>query len=307
VSKENSPHSSSEDIINQGLPQGTSPITVPQGQCSVEEELGTLSPNGGTPSSLTDRVLAMVNPRNPNDPGKGLKGGPLAKPVPVETVPTAFKWSNGGERVFVTGSFNNWQGKIMMHRNEHNPQEFVLVLDIPPGTHQYKFIVDEQWRLNEASPTVQHQGVTNNVVEVKRPVFEHLNSPFDDSDDEDVDEHGRKVTWGQRVPSIDEYSANPLKVPPHLNQHNIILNKEVPNQVDPYVLSIPGHELLNHLFIADNGSESGVVITAITQRFRTKASISVTPKFVTLIYYKPSHSSSSELPTSSSSTGSKPS
>jgi hypothetical protein len=41
----------------------------------------------------------------------------------VETVPTTFKWSHGGAAVFLTGSFNNWQGKIPMTRSDDNPKE----------------------------------------------------------------------------------------------------------------------------------------------------------------------------------------
>ena len=51
----------------------------------------------------------------------------------VETVPTAFKWShvngNSPEEVYLTGSFNNWQGKILMYKQEDG--EFALIIDIP--------------------------------------------------------------------------------------------------------------------------------------------------------------------------------
>jgi 5'-AMP-activated protein kinase regulatory beta subunit len=193
----------------------------------------------------------------------------------------------------VTGGFNNWQGKIMMHRNEDNPREFVLVIDIPPGTHQYRFIADEEWQLSPDSPKITTNGVTNNVVEVKRPVFEHAASPFDASDDEDVDELGNKIPYGQEVPGEEAYSAKPLKAPPHLSQANIVLNMEpVASEkgTDPYLLDVPGHELINHLIVNQSSNATGdenVLVTSITQRLRTKASISVTPKFVTLIYYKP--------------------
>jgi len=263
-----------------------------------KDEFGT-SPSGA-PSSLTERVQKMV--KQPEKEAS-VKKAPQAevKAPPIETVPTAFKWSGGGDRVFVTGSFNNWQGKIMMHKNEDNPQEFVLVIDIAPGVHHYKFIVDDDWRINPDLPTVGTGQDKNNVVEVKRPVFEHLASPFEDSDDEDVDENGKKLAYGQVIPGSEAYAAVPAKAPPQLSQRNVILNKECDNKGDPYLLQTPGHELLNHMCIQGNGSEnSPVVITSITQRFRTKASISITPKFVTLIYYKPAPPSAS-LPSSGSS------
>lgn len=238
----------------------------------------------------------MVHPRVPLDQAIQSQQQPGAIQE-LETVPTAFKWSLGGERVFVTGSFNNWQGKIMMHPNEDNKDEFVLIIDIPPGCHQYKFIVDEKWRLNPNAPTVVVQGVVNNVVEVKRPVFElsATDVPFDDSDD-DFDEFKRKLEYGQSVPPADAYTSLPQKMPPHLRAEHLAVNADI-NKTDPYVLPIPQHVTLNHLCMmhpeaiqgppTQSSDKRDVIVTSITQRFKTKPYISVTPKFVTLVYYRP--------------------
>lgn len=41
---------------------------------------------------------------------------------PIETVPTAFKWTHNNDspdsQVYLTGSFNNWQGKILMYKQD---------------------------------------------------------------------------------------------------------------------------------------------------------------------------------------------
>jgi hypothetical protein len=50
---------------------------------------------------------------------------------------------HGGKEVFITGSFNQWLGKIPMKRTQKN--DFTLTLDVPPGKHHYKFIVDDKW------------------------------------------------------------------------------------------------------------------------------------------------------------------
>lgn len=254
-------HKSSQPITTLGTPTG---------------RIGSGSlPPSPSPSSLTDRVMKMVNPS-----ARVLENKQVAQRQ--ETVATAFKWSHGGERLFVTGSFNQWQGKIMMHRNQANPSEFVLVIDIPPGQHEYLFIVDDQWRLNPDDPKIMHNGIENNCLEVKRPVFEQ--TVGDDSDD-DTNERGQPVRYGQVIPSLD-VANNPSKAPPHLGHKNVILNRDTPNPLDPTCLDIPGHEILNHACIFES-HRSDVMVTAVAQRFRTKPSISVTPKFVTLIYYKP--------------------
>jgi len=279
--------SSSLDEVPDHEGDGQPAKSSPKVPSSHKDENGVT----GGPSTLTDRVKILVKEKQEGIAKKPPVATVELKAPPIETVPTAFKWSGGGDRVFVTGSFNNWQGKIMMHKNEDNPQEFVLVIDIAPGLHQYKFIVDDDWRVNNDLPTVGGGQEKSNVVDVKRPVFEHIASPFDDSDEEDVDENGNKLKYGQVIPGAEAYASVPAKAPPQLSQRNVILNKECDNKGDTYLLSTPGHELLNHMCIQGNGSEnSAVVITSITQRFRTKASISITPKFVTLIYYKPAPS-----------------
>lgn len=60
-------------------------------------------------------------------------------------VSTTFTWKHGGREVFVTGSFNQWLGKIPMRKADNKNNEFSLMLDIPAGKHQYKFIVDDKW------------------------------------------------------------------------------------------------------------------------------------------------------------------
>ncbi|ELV11679.1 5'-AMP-activated protein kinase subunit beta-2 [Tupaia chinensis] len=56
--------------------------------------------------------------------------------------PTVIRWSEGGKEVFISGSFNNWSTKIPLIKS-HN--DFVAILDLPEGEHQYKFFVDGQW------------------------------------------------------------------------------------------------------------------------------------------------------------------
>ena len=34
-----------------------------------------------------------------------------------DIVPTVFKWEHGGRQVFITGTFNNWERQIPMHRS----------------------------------------------------------------------------------------------------------------------------------------------------------------------------------------------
>ncbi|CAI2738279.1 unnamed protein product, partial [Dicrocoelium dendriticum] len=54
-------------------------------------------------------------------------------------------------------------------------QNFYTIVDLPLGEHQYKFIVDGQWKLDTNQPiTTSPTGVQNNVIEVKASDFDVL-------------------------------------------------------------------------------------------------------------------------------------
>jgi hypothetical protein len=79
------------------------------------------------------------------------------------SVPVMFRWTHGGQRVMLTGTFNNWKGEIPMVRSG---QEFYQVLELPKGVHEYKFIVDDVWKFSSDLPMVHDAaGIVNNVVD----------------------------------------------------------------------------------------------------------------------------------------------
>ncbi|KXS15024.1 carbohydrate-binding module family 48 protein [Gonapodya prolifera JEL478] len=64
-------------------------------------------------------------------------------------IPVIITWTGGGKAVYVTGSFNNWKHKIRMAKSY---EDFTAILDLPPGTHHFKFIVDDEWRCSDDLP-----------------------------------------------------------------------------------------------------------------------------------------------------------
>ena len=76
-------------------------------------------------------------------------------------------WDHDGNHVLVAGSFNNWKpGKILEKRYVSSMSikflqctnngslflsdngQFSTFVDLPVGTHEYKFIVDGEWKHN---------------------------------------------------------------------------------------------------------------------------------------------------------------
>ena len=53
--------------------------------------------------------------------------------------------SADAKEVYLMGSFNNWnQKKHPMHQKDNGRWEKTVI--IPPGIHEYKFLVDGQWK-----------------------------------------------------------------------------------------------------------------------------------------------------------------
>ncbi|KAJ0079669.1 hypothetical protein Patl1_22604 [Pistacia atlantica] len=87
----------------------------------------------------------------------GVTGSPL--------IPVRFVWPHGGRRVFLSGSFTGWSEHMPMSPLEGCPNVFQIICRLPPGYHQYKFFVDDEWHHVEEQPYVSGTyGVVNTVL-----------------------------------------------------------------------------------------------------------------------------------------------
>lgn len=69
------------------------------------------------------------------------------------------------KRVFVAGDFNGWDPQV--NAMTRRAGQFVKSIKLPPGEHQYKFIIDGEWHVDPSAPTVlSTMGTINNVVRV---------------------------------------------------------------------------------------------------------------------------------------------
>lgn len=182
-------------------------------------------------------------------------------------VPTVFKWDHGGRNVYITGTFNNFERQIPMHRSGN---DFSYVHNVQRGKHAYKFIVDDEWRFAPDQPTVADiEGRINNFIDVSdfQP-YTGDDTFFDKSKERKVPiEEFHRV-----IPDLDEYTKEPPTLPPHLR--HIILNKLSPS-ADPLALPAPQHVSLNHLYctaIKDN-----MMVLGVTRRYKQK--------YLTLVFY----------------------
>ncbi|KAM7269372.1 hypothetical protein ACFE04_024869 [Oxalis oulophora] len=71
-------------------------------------------------------------------------------------------WTSPADEVFLTGSFDGWSTQRKMEKS--GAGIFSLTLQLYPGRHEIKFIVDGEWRIDPLRPVVNNDGHKNNLL-----------------------------------------------------------------------------------------------------------------------------------------------
>ena len=80
-------------------------------------------------------------------------------------VPTLFEWKDGGETVLITGSFCDWNQRFILNKNKYT-DNFDLLLYLPEGKYEFKFIVDNNWVCsNYYNKITDEKNNTNNIID----------------------------------------------------------------------------------------------------------------------------------------------
>jgi 5'-AMP-activated protein kinase regulatory beta subunit len=210
-----------------------------------------------------------------------------------KTIPVVFKYptSPRDKEAFLTGSFTNWKDMVPMVKSDN---DFVAILELPEGEHDYKFNIDGRWEydLNEPSKDDGHNG-RNNIVTVKKSDFEVMEALTSDSiltnnqnsslnKQQSIDSDIARSPPGsyeQDWPPTSQKEFAQTDKPPFLPPHllNIILNKDTAAHYEPALLPEPNHVMLKHLYALS--IRDGVMVLSTTTRYKQK--------FVTTCFYKP--------------------
>lgn len=203
----------------------------------------------------------------------------LAHPPIEPKVPAVFRWKGGGKEVFLSGSYDGWKARIPLSKSR---EDFYGIVDLPAGEHEYKFLVDGQWKVNHDEPTKEAEaGITNNVLSVKESDFEVFEALARDSSSlENVKEisHSPAGSYTQEIPRemLEDSTVHPPTLPPHL-LNKVLLNQDVDLTCEPSLLPEPQHVMLNHMYALS--IKEGVMALSATHRYKKK--------FVTTLLYKP--------------------
>jgi hypothetical protein len=102
--------------------------------------------------------------------GESYTAQKLALPAASLKGNTTFKLKGYADAsiVALAGSFNNWNQSQFIFGREG--EEWICRIDLEPGKHSYKFIVDGNWLLDPANPNTEDDdyGVKNSVIMVPK-------------------------------------------------------------------------------------------------------------------------------------------
>ena len=133
-------------------------ITAPGGWTGTDTVLVTATDPGGLGATATIEVSVSDEPPDPPGPACGVH---VFTYTPLGAVGA----------VFVAGSFNGWNAEPATGdalADEDGDGTWELALDIGPGHHTYKFVVDGEWLVDPANPQTEDDGfgANNSVVDL---------------------------------------------------------------------------------------------------------------------------------------------
>lgn len=134
---------------------------------------------------------------------------------------TEFYWDEGGNEIYITGSFCEWKDFFLMEKNEKGIYTKILML--PPGFYQYKFKIDNNWAYSQKQPKFEdNNGNVNNFIDTTN----YNENMIQDKQQEKKEEKKENIEKTQkiRIDNIIEpkYKINNIKRNPSTKSTNSI-------------------------------------------------------------------------------------
>ncbi|KAG5408840.1 hypothetical protein IGI04_005159 [Brassica rapa subsp. trilocularis] len=181
-------------------------------------------------------------------------------------IPIIITWNQGGNEVAVEGSWDNWRSRKKL---EKSGKDHSILFVLPSGIYHYKVIVDGESKHIPELPFVSDEmGNVCNILDVHNFVPENPESIAEFEAPPSPDH-----SYGQTLPTAEDYTKDPLAVPPQLRLTLVDTSEETGKAAKPQ------HVVLNHVFIEQGWSSQSIVALGLTHRFESK--------YITVVLYKP--------------------
>ena len=183
-------------------------------------------------------------------------------------IPVTFEWTGGGNSVYLSGSFCNWNQLFLMQKNSEG--KYILKLDITKGLIQYKFKVDNEWKINNNFPSIIDNGNLNNYMDITK--IEYSNKSEATTDENTNTESSTKYSTSKYIKYNygNHFPKNKEMLEANIAPENYWKKIKDENKIE--------NENINHLIFNDNNSVSANNVISVVCRYRLKCT-----KF---IYYK---------------------
>uniref|UniRef100_A0A1J3GU40 SNF1-related protein kinase regulatory subunit beta-1 n=1 Tax=Noccaea caerulescens TaxID=107243 RepID=A0A1J3GU40_NOCCA len=181
-------------------------------------------------------------------------------------IPTIITWNQGGNDVAVEGSWDNWRSRKKLQKSG---KDHSILFVLPSGIYHYKVIVDGESKHIPDLPFISDEiGNVCNILDVHNYVPENPESIVEFEAPPSPDH-----SYGQALPTPEDYTKEPLVVPPQLHLTLLGTTEETA------VATKPQHVVLNHVFIEQGWTPQSIVALGLTHRFESK--------YITVVLYKP--------------------
>ena len=211
--------------------------------------------------------------------------------------PFKFEWKGNGKSVLLAGSFlDNWTNTEVLVKNNET-EAFELLLYLPKGKHQFKFIVDNKWTCSNQYPTMaDERGIINNFIDLTN--YCPPENLIEKNNNKKNNEYSNRLPLNSelnlKAPNVIEHYKPVFNLDYQSNQGKITKKKylkykekNLMNENNTYkkILVFP-HEKLMHLCPSLNelnirGKSKKNNFIKISTTIRNKH------KFLTTVYYRP--------------------
>ena len=163
----------------------------------------------------------------------------------IKEISTEFFWDEGGNTVYITGSFCDWKEFFLMEEKEKG--FFKKTIMLLPGFYQYKFKVDNNWAYSKKQPKFEdNNGNVNNFIDTTQINLEtNKNEVEVEIKEENLKKKNKKdninikrkssnsslgllnnIEYSTYIPLKGEFNIKPLSLPGLYKTHYILNEKK---------------------------------------------------------------------------------
>lgn len=222
-----------------------------------------------------------------------------------DLIPIKFEWKEGANDVKISGSFlENWKGQETLQKNPYN-DTYEIILNLPKGIHQFKFIVNGKWKCSPYYKTVidksdHHNNEIDTSDYINSQIYE--NTSISTSTKYTSKRIKKHTEYNSKFPDKSDFNLESPEIPYHYSilidlniqtkrlkndkqDNELKFNKSrniLENESFKSIMTI-SHDKLTHLFFNCtndiNNNKNTYLRSAVTQRNKHK--------FITLVYFSP--------------------